>query len=536
MSTRKKIMATILALFLFATAVNQFSLKVAADDFQGVQVEYSKSLLSRFLVSKEDRFAIYFGSGRGTFTAIGMLPNGTPVFLGYYYGDGSFHMNMKAALVYARIWEQHLSYLGLNPESVNPGMLFLGVVKRDNGFYSTAFSVPIRVDKILEGYTVKVRVSAPMIKLSHLKPINETLTEKTAAKGGDNGIKSIWDDDPPSLWNWDVHGFLMKLAPDRINEQQCSSSGPCFYWAPDSRILSYGINASIPLVIAHIWGELDDRDAGHIETFMATKSSSGISISFSALGVENDGGSITQISAGPVFTLKEEGKWMERDTHFYGRNFSEGDDSYVMSGIVGHYVVMRYRLYAEGYPEGKKFVVPYDDRAFFTIVVPVFEKTPEGVKIKTWDGIFSADDGSKLVEKVKGIVNTFDGYRNYTFTKSVDIDTWQLKSESHYTPLFSMGVSVDNLGVIPVAGFSIGMSSEEASFLKLDVSYTSWNEQMFEVTTYKLKDVFLYLKDKKSYIIPVMYVDIYEVPKRDPMPPLDPRHSIYPLNETAGEG
>ncbi|EEB73774.1 hypothetical protein [Thermococcus sp. AM4] len=535
MNIRKKILVVTLVLFLSVMAVNQFSLKMAADDFQEVQVKYSKSLFSRVLVSKEDRFAIYFGSGSGTFTAIGMLPNGTPVFLGYYYGDGSFHVSMKAALVYARIWERYLSHLGLDPESVNPGMLFLGVVKRDNGFYSTAFSVPIRVDKILDGYAVKVHVSAPMIKLSQLKPIKENLTEKTADKSRNGGVESVWDDYPPSLGDRDAQSLLMKLAPDRI-DNKCLSSGVCLYWAPDYRILSCGINSSIPLVIAHIWGNRDDRDAGHIETFMATKSSSGISISFSALGVENDGGSITQISAGPVFTLKEDGEWMERDTHFYGKDLP-GGESYVMSGIVGHYVVMRYRLYAVGYPDGKEFTVPYNSRAFFTIVVPVLEGTPEGVKIKTWDGIFSADDGSKLVEKVKGIVNTFDGYRNYTFTKSVDVDTWQLKSESHYTPLFSMGISVGNPGVIPVAGFSIGMSSEDDSFLKMDVSYTSWNEdQRFEVTTYKLKDVFLYLKDKKSYVIPVMYVDIYEVPEYPPTPLLPPHRIIYPLTETAWEG
>ncbi|MCD6523976.1 MAG: hypothetical protein J7K48_03125 [Thermococcus sp.] len=534
MNIHKKIMATILVLFLFAMAVNQFSLKVAADDFQGVQIEYSKSLLSRFLVSKEDRFAIYFGSGKGTFTAIGMLPNGTPVFLGYYYGDGSFHMNMKAALVYSKIWEKHLRHLGLDLESVNPGMLFVGVVKRDNNLFFTSFSVPVRVDKIREGYTVKVKVSAPMIKLSQLKPIKENLTEKTVNKSGNYGVESIWDEYPPSLWDKDTHDFLMKLVPDRIDEK-CYASGVCFYWAPDYEILSYGINASIPLVIAHIWGDRDDRDSGQIGMFMATESSSGVSISFSALGAVNDGASITQISAGPTFTLKEQGEWIDHVIQFHGKDLPKGEDSYVMSGVVGHYVVMRYRLYAEGYHEGKKWVVPYDNRAFFTIAVPILEKTPEGGRIKTWDGIFSADEGSEIVEKVKGIVNTFDNYRDYTFTGKFHVDTWQLKSESHYTPLFSMGISVDQLGAVPVAGFSIGMSSDDTSFLKMDVSCNPWNDdQKFEVTTYKLKDMFLYLKDKKSYVIPVMYVDIYEVPKYAPTLPVDPRHPVYPLNETAG--
>jgi len=79
------------------------------------------------------------------------------------------------------------------------------------------------------------------------------------------------------------------------------------------------------------------------------------------------------------------------------------------------------------------------------------------------------------------------------------------------------------------------MSSDDTSFLKMDVSCNPWNDdQKFEVTTYKLKDMFLYLKDKKSYVIPVMYVDIYEVPKYAPTLPVDPRHPVYPLNETAG--
>ena len=118
-------MVIILVLFLFTMAVNQFSLKVAADNFQGVQVKYSKSLLSGFF-NRGGHFAVHFGSGAGTFTAVGMLPNGSPVFLGYYHGDGSFRVSMKALFLYARIWEEHLRHLGLDPGSVNPGMIFLG--------------------------------------------------------------------------------------------------------------------------------------------------------------------------------------------------------------------------------------------------------------------------------------------------------------------------------------------------------------------------------------------------------------------------
>ncbi|WP_297489768.1 hypothetical protein [Thermococcus sp.] len=522
MRIHKWIIVGVLILFLFGMAVNQFSLKVAADNFQGVQVKYSKSVFSRFLVNKGDRFAVHFGSGTGTFTAVGMLPNGSPVFLGYYHGDGSFHVSMKAVFLYARIWEEHLRHLGLDPGSVNPGMLFLGVVRKDNGTYSTAFAVPIRVDKVLEGYAVKVSVSAPMLRLSQssLKPIeNRTM-----------GVESIWNDSDNWVIDRNDEILLDSVIPNRIDDGCYGSI--CFYWAPDGKTLSYGINTTIPLVIAHIWGKTDIRDSGLLRMFMATESSSGVSISFSSLGAENYGGSVIPVSAGPVFTLKKQGKWLEHYTHFFGRDLPDDEDSYVMSGIVGHYAVVRFRLYEDAQDEtGTRLVEPTKTRAFFTIAVPVLEKTPEGARIKAWDGIFGGDNGSRLVEKVRDIENTFETYRNYTFTGQFHVDTWQLRSESHYTPLFSMGVSVDDLGLMPVAGFSIGMSSDDTSFLEMNVAYKSWNkDQKFKVTAYKLKDLFLYLRDKKSYVIPVMYVDIYEIPKYGPTLPINPHHPVYPVN------
>ncbi len=536
----KKITVAILVLFLFAMAVNQFSLKVAADNFQGVQVRYSKSVFSKFLVNKGDRFAVHFGSGTGTFTAVGMLPNGSPVFLGYYHGDGSFHVSMKAVLAYSKIWEEHLTRMGVDPESVNPGMLFLGVVRKGNTTYSTAFAVPIRVDKVLEGYEVKVSTSTLMLKLSpsSLKPLNESLTGKGTKMGNrSNGIESIWDDYPPTLTNPNHEKFIMNLVPRRLN-QDCYNSEVCLYWAPDYEVLSYGINASIPLVIAHIWGQVDSRDSMNVRTLFNTKSSSGVSISFSTLGVENDGDRITPISAGPTFTLKDQGEWLQHVVQLYGKDLPNESEAYVMSGIVGHYVVMRFRLYAEGYDEtGGRLVVPYDNRAFFTIAVPVFEKTLEGARIKSWDGIFSANNGSELVDKVKNIVDTFEEYRNYTSTGDFYVDVLQHWTGLHYTPLFSMGVSVDNLGMIPVAGFSIGMSSNDTSVLDMYFSYNSWyDDQKSYVTTYKLKGMYLYLKDHKSYIIPVMYVDIYRVPKHGPALPINSHHPVYPLDRSAGEG
>ena len=532
MNKSKKVVAIALALFLFAMAVNQFTLKVAADNFQGVQVKYSKSVFSRFLVGKGDRFAIHFGSGSGTFTAVGMLPNGTPVFLGYYHGDGSFHMNMKAALAYSGIWEDYLTGIGVNPESVNPGILFLGVVRKGNGTYSTAFAVPIRVDKVLKGYTVKVSTSTLMLKLppSSLKPINGSPIGRGVEKGKSRGVESIWDDYPPTLTNPNHEEFIMNLVPRRLN-QDCYNSGVCLYWAPDYEVISYGINASIPLVIAHIWGQVDSRDSMNVRTLFNTKSSSGVSISFSALGVENDGSSVTQVSAGPTFTLKDQGEWLQHVVQLYGKDLPNESEAYVMSGIIGHYVVMRFRLYAEGHDEtGERLVVPYDNRAFFTIAVPVFEKTPEGARIKSWDGTFSATNDSKLVERVKGIVDTLEEYRNYTPIGDFYVDVLQHWTGLHYTPLFSMGVSVDNLGMIPVAGFSIGMSSNDTSVLDMYFSYNSWyDDQKSYVTTYKLKGMYLYLKDHKSYILPVMYVDIYRVPKYCPSLPVNPHHPVYPL-------
>ncbi len=520
MRAHKKITAAILVLFLFAVVVNQFSLKVAADNFRGVQVKYSKSLLSGFF-NKGDRFAVHFGSGTGTFTAVGMLPNGSPVFLGYYRGEGSFHVSMKAVFLYARVWEEHLRHLGLDPGSVNPGMLFLGAVRKGNGTYSTAFAVPIRVDKVLEGYAVKVSVSAPMLRLSQssLKPIeNKSI-----------GVESIWNDSN-ELGDRNDEILLGSVIPNRIDDGCYGRI--CFYWAPDGKILSYGINATIPLVIAHIWGKTDIRDSGFLEMFMATESSSGISISFSSLGAENDGGSVIPVSAGPIFTLKRQGKWLEHYTHFFGRDLPDDEDSYVMSGIIGHYAVVRFRLYEDAQDEtGTRLVEPTKTRAFFTIAVPVLEKTPEGARIKAWDGIFGGDNGSRLVEKIREIGNTFETYRNYTFTGQFHVDTWQLRSESHYTPLFSMGVSVDDLGAIPVAGFSIGMSSDDTSFLKMGIHFSPWNkDQKFKVTAYRLKDLFFYLRDNKNYVIPVMYVDVYEIPKHGPALPMNPHHPVYPVN------
>ncbi|ASJ02156.1 hypothetical protein A3L09_02165 [Thermococcus profundus] len=520
MMSLKKIGAALLVLFLFSVSVNHFFTRVAADNFNEVTVTYSKSPLSGLIVNKAERFAVHFGKGYGTFTAVGMLPNGTPVFLGFYGGTGMFRMNFKALLKYSKIWNDYMVRMGIDPESVNPGILFLGTVKKDDHLYSTAFSVPIRVDKILKGYSTKVEATPSMVKLSdsYLKPLKKQVSNETVS------VNSIWDDYPPSLQDSTIT-YLLNLVPARLDEN-CYTSGVCLYWAPDYRILSYGLNASIPVVITHIWGQVDDRDAGYVSMFMATKSSSGVSISFSALGVQNDGGSVTPISGGPMFTLKDQGEWIDHVIQFHGRDLPNGEDSYVISGIVGHYVVMRFRLYGEGTDDtGQKVILPYDDRAFFTIVVPVFEKTPEGTRIRTWDGIFSGSDGSKLVGEVKDITHTFEEYRDYNFVGQFHVDMWQLKSESHYTPLLSLGVSVDDLGAIPVAGFSIGMSSKDASLLKMDVGYNPWNSnQKFEVTTYKLNDMFVY--NKESYIIPVMYVDIYELPKYVSLP--SPPHPVYP--------
>ncbi len=535
MVSPKKVGATVLMLFLFCVSVNYLFTKVAADSFSGVTVTYTKSPLSGLIINKADRFAVHFGSGYGTFTAIGMLPNGTPVFLGFYSGSGMFRMNFKALFKYSEIWNDYLVGMGIDPESVNPGILFLGTVKKDNHhLYSTAFTAPIRVDRILKGYSTRVEASPLMIKLrdSYLKPL------KQQRDNGTIGVDSVWDDDFYEYGNGQTEEdemFIMSLVPDRFEKQCCGKL--CMYWEPEEILPgSYGINASIPIVVMHFWGEKNGYESGSLELFMETQSASGASISFSTLGVENTGTSVTQVSAGPLFALRGERKWIERYTDFGAGNLSS-DGCYVMSGIVGHYAVIRFRLIEEGEDDdGHRWLIPTDTKALFTIVVPTFEKASGGAKIRGWGGIFNEDGGSNLLKKIGEEKSNLEEYKHYVFTGNFHLTNWGIQASSQYSPLFSVGVSVDDLGALPVAGFAIGMSTSNSTVFKVGVHFTHSYpvHRRFDVTVYKMKGTFLYMKDNRSYIVPVTYFEVHEGPKTTTFP-VDPHRRIYSVKGNSAD-
>jgi len=70
------------------------------------------------------------------------------------------------------------------------------------------------------------------------------------------GVESIWNDSDESLIDRNDETLLELVIPTRIDDGCYGRI--CFYWAPDGKTLSYGINATIPLVIAHIWGVSED--------------------------------------------------------------------------------------------------------------------------------------------------------------------------------------------------------------------------------------------------------------------------------------
>ncbi|NJF25255.1 hypothetical protein [Thermococcus sp. Bubb.Bath] len=536
MMSLKKIGAALLVLFLFGISVNYFFTKVAADNFNEVTVTYSKSPLSGFIVNKAERFAVHFGKGYGTFTTVGMLPNGTPVFLGFYGGNGMFRMNFKALLKYSKIWNDYMVRMGIDPESVNPGILFLGTVQKDNHLYSTAFSVPIRVDRILEGYSTKVEASPLMMKL----PDSYLNLSKPQKGNGTVSADSIWDDDFYEYENEQTEKderFIMSLVPNRFNEQCYGNGLLCMYWKPEGILPgSYGINASIPIVVMHFWGEKSGYESGHLELFMVTHSESGVSISFSTLGVENTGTSVTQVSAGSIFALKGEREWIERYPDFGAGNLSS-DGCYVMGGIVGHYAVIRFRLIKDGKDdEGHRWLMPTDTRAFFTIVVPTFEKTYGGAELKGWSGIFNEDNGSELLKKFGEETSNLDEYKHYVFTGNFHLTNWGIHTSSQYSPLFSVGVSVDDLGALPVAGFAIGMSENDSNVFKVGVHFTHSYpvHRRFDITVYKMKGMFLYMRDNRSYIVPVTYFEVHESPGTTTFP-VDPHHRFYPVRGNSTE-
>ena len=484
------------------------------------------------LIDKGERFVINTPQRLpGLFTVVGILPNGSSVLLGVYGGKGKVHLSWKALLRYSKEWDDYLQSLGLNSDAIEPGLLFLGTLYKDNDVYATSFSVPIRIDRILRGSSVEVDVrdNVPLIKLPEVsKPLLEG--------GSSFGPESIWNETPEELWDAKTYDESHRIIPSSITKY-CSdilepSVGYCEFWLPDGRILSYGLNESVPFGFVHLWGGKSGSELGYLRIKVSTEERRGVYLYFSALGAVNDGSSVYPVAAGPTLTLKDNRIWLDYYFNFDSSNINSRGDTYLAVGLEGSYVTMRYRLYISSRTEkGEYHVEPENQRAFFTIFVPTLVKTQDGATLMGWGRTLNENDKAfKTVMDFQGFLKVEKKF-NVTARDWIHLDNWDISVDSFDMPLLSLAVPTGKFAELPAPlGFAVGLSGDYETYFGVEFHMTDaqHGNRHFEVTTYATSQSFLLYTDDKLARVPTMYVDVYMEPIKEKMPPISPI-GVYPL-------
>ncbi len=299
--------------------------------FPGAKVEYymrSASSNPEFIIKLRDTQGRVLPALVSLYT---WMPNGSVVSLGIYAGIGEVTSNYSLISAAMLAWRSHLGLQGNDPDLVEPSILILGAIHRENGVYPILRAVTLDTTLFLRGLSVTVEI---VEDLEGRVP----LLQGTQVTGGGY---------PPDLEAEDKHIPL----PDGA-EKICynpSSTGKaslsCYVWSLES-VLGLKLGSGLPLAAIYIDGGVEVLNSVVLLLAFQSKSSEGLEIGFG----------VSASIANPA-TGKAEYEVLGFSTKLLGdrvwlydyKRFVQGvnitSPTIVAVGVKGDAALLRYRLY-----------------------------------------------------------------------------------------------------------------------------------------------------------------------------------------------
>ena len=420
------------------------------------------------------------GKGPMSISIGGILPNGSFVDLGLYFGKGTLRIPRNKLLWYFRKWAEYGKRNGLRPGEVVPGLILLGTVVEGNQSYSIASSVVLDPEKVLGGYTVKVALRGELVPMGKPPQVSKDSTYEISNPYG----CTTTEQDPFLREYWKLGEVL--------------DSGSSF--VPLGNVYLHGDTSKINNIVLK-------------EKFQSTED---VGIKFSGvLAYQTKSLDIHSQLVDTVLELRGNRIWLNYQKDFW-RNAEIRGATLLGMGVRGRYVIARYWKFV-----GKG--CPWDwntsESAYFIAFIPeikngemVGEYRVEHNTPKVNDPVETSGVLSRTMYYVQ---RHYRGEESWMGGAKV-IDSIRSLSYESESPLFSLGIpllpllgeSVPPSLKPPLMSATVGITSNKQKFSIVAVAISPASKDVeYRVTRYESPAVFWY--KGQYYRISTMFLDVY---------------------------
>ena len=420
------------------------------------------------------------GKGPKSLSIGGILPNGSFVDLGLYFGKGTLRIPRKKLLWYFREWAEYGKRNGLKPGEVVPGLILLGTVVEGNQSYSIASSLVLDPEKVLRGYIVKVALRGELVPMGKTPQLSKDSTNKISDPHG----CSVTEQDP----------FLREYR--KLGEVLDSESS----FVPLGNVYLHGDTSKINNVVIK-------------EKFQSTED---VGIKFSGvLAYQTKGLEMHSQLVDTVLELRGNRIWLNYQKDFW-RNAEIRGATLLGMGVRGRYVIAKYWKFV-----GKG--CPWDwntsESAYFIAFVPEIKN---GEMVGEYRVEYNTPEANNPVETPGVLSRTryyvqryYRGEESWMSGAKV-IDSIKVLSYESESPLFSLGIpllpllgeSVPSSLAQPLMSATVGITSNKQEFSIVAVAISPASKDVeYRVTRYESPTVFWY--KGQYYRISTMFLDVY---------------------------
>ena len=490
----------LIVLIFFSALVKGYSSPAGIDVQTNAKIEYYRT----FPLMKPTLEFKLPGKGPKSLSIGGILPNGSFVDLGLYFGKDTLRVPRKKLLWYFREWIGYERRNGLKPGDIVPSLILLGTVMEDNQSYSIASSVVLDPKKVLEGYSVKVTLHGELV------PIGETpLRSETSTN---NSLESAETEIPTAIPGWS--NGIPNLHGCSVTDQDLSWG---YYWKLGG-VLGSG-SSFVPLGNVYLHG--DTSKINNIVLKEEFQSTEDVGIKFSGvLAYQTKSLGIHSQLVDTVLELRSNRIWLNYQRDIW-RDTEIRSATLLGIGVRGKYVLARYwKFIGKGCPWDRNT----SESAYFIAFVPEIKN---GGMIGEYRVEYNTPEANNPVETPGVLSRTmyyvqryYRGERSWMSGAKM-MDNIKVLSDESESPLFSLGIpllpllgeNIPSSLVQPLMSAAVGITSNKQDFSLVGVTVSPTSKDVeYRVTRYESPAIFWY--SGKYYRISTMFLDIY-LPEED---------------------